>query len=47
MGTVNLIYDYFPELTEERRKELVKDVKNVETAVGVLQEIVAMQVEEG
>jgi len=26
---------------------LVKDVKNVETAVSVLQEIVAMQVEEG
>lgn len=30
-----------------RRSMLVKDVKNVETAVGVLQEIVAMQVEEG
>ena len=29
-----------------RRSMLVKDVKNVETAVGVLQEIVAMQVEE-
>ncbi|WP_418460122.1 transcription-repair coupling factor [Bacteroides sp.] len=29
-----------------RRSVLVKDVKNVETAVGVLQEIVAMQVEE-
>ena len=27
MDTVNLIYDYFPELTEERRKELAKDVK--------------------
>ena len=27
MGTVNLIYDYFPELTEDRRKELAKDVK--------------------
>ena len=26
---------------------LVKDVKNVESAVSVLQEIVAMQVEEG
>ena len=30
-----------------RRSMLVKDVKNVETAVSVLQEIVAMQVEEG
>ena len=30
-----------------RRSMLVKDVKTVETAVGVLQEIVAMQVEEG
>lgn len=30
-----------------RRSMLVKDVKNVETAVGFLQEIVAMQVEEG
>ena len=30
-----------------RRSMLVKDVKNVETAASVLQEIVAMQVEEG